>query len=120
MTLWITGQKSANTLTSTVNINKTRAVAVPFNVPGLLPSSVFTFWCNNTDMTWAVRQSGKKLGTGLASDDKGNLSFTFYGEMNNNINSTDNITKYYQFQIKNIRGETKAVSVVPQALTVRT
>ena len=119
MTLWITGQSSTNTLTATVGVRKTRAVKIPFTVSGMLPNSIFTFWANGTDMTWATRQSGQKMGDTIMSDAAGNVTFDFYAEMNNEISASNNITKYYQFQLKNIVGTVKAFTIMPQTLTVR-
>lgn len=121
MTLWITGQISANTLAPTIaNLRNARAVTMPFSVPGLMPNSVFTFWLNNTDMTWATRQSGTKMGAGLTSDIAGKLDFEFLAEMVMSGGARGDLTKVYNFQVRDISGKNVATSVQKQVLAVRT
>lgn len=121
MTLWVTGQVSANTLTPTVaNLRNVRAVNLPFTIPGLMPNSYFTFWLNNTDMTWATRQTGKKMGQPLLSDERGGVYFEFMAEMFTNEAASQDKTKYYQFELRDISGNKVASTVMPQTLAVRT
>lgn len=121
MTLWVTGQVSANTLTPTVaNLRNVRAVILPFSIPGLMPNSYFTFWLNNTDMTWATRQSGKKMGQPILSNDKGSVFFEYLAEMFTNEAASQDKTKYYQFELRDISGTKMASTIMSQTLAVRT
>lgn len=121
MTLWITGQVSANTLTPTIaTLRNVRAVNLPFKVPGLMPNSYFTFWANNIDMTWATRQLGQKIGQRILSDAKGVVYFEFHGEMFSNEAGTQDQTKYYYFELRNISGVKVSTTIMPQTLAVRT
>lgn len=120
MTLWVTSEMSANTLSPNIaNLRNVRAVALPFSVNGLMPNSIFTLWLNNTDMTWATRQLGKKMGQTLMSDAKGGINFTFLGEMFTQETASQDRTKYYLFELRDIAGIKMASTVMPQTLAVR-
>ena len=81
---------------------KTRTFNIPFSVVSLLPNSKYTFYCNNVDMSWAVKQNGKKLGYVLISDSKGNLSFTFLYENKYNTGYYLNTNKADYRAINNV------------------
>lgn len=118
MILWITGAISANNITSIAGISNKRALAVPFEVNGLNPNAFYTFWVNNTNMTWACRQYGTKLGDGLRSDNGGYLSFEFHTEILQ-VPIQNDMTKYYNYELRDIDDRITAVSITQQSLKKR-
>ena len=122
MTIWQTNQTAANTSSTALTVRKTKALSIPISVNGLQPNSKYTFTYNTQDVTWATKQSGQKMGAngGLISTANGNLSFQYFVELNNNLTSSQNMTKTHSFQIKDIQGNVAAVGQLQQKLTVRT
>ncbi len=113
MTIW-TPKPSAST-TGQVVVQKTRTTTITLPAKGLKPNSQFTFWCNGVDMTWACRTSGTKQGTGLFSDDAGNLTVLFSVELGQSSGSTGS-TKYHNLSLQDINGVTVVQSLLPQQL----
>lgn len=96
---------------------KARMTTVTLNAVGLLPNSVYTFWVNGMDMSWACRTPGTKQGASLTTDETGSMTVYFSTEIYPDYSgSSGDSTKYHSFQLKDINGNLKSVGVIPQLL----
>lgn len=120
MAFWLTHPINAYGNLPNIGQVPMNSVAMPFSVSSMVPNSVYTFWCNDINMTWATRQYGKKIGDTLLSDASGKLSFEFLGEMIKSPGISSEQTKYYTFQLRDIDGNIKATRVFSYNLIPRT
>ena len=115
MPIWTTSSNSSNT--SLGFVIKTRTATVTYNANGLKPNSQYKFWCNGTEMTWACRTPGTRLGAGLVSDQYGSMTVLFHAEMipDSTLNQTSGTTvKYNNMYLTDINGKVSSLSVSKQ------
>jgi hypothetical protein len=87
MPIWTTTKPSS--IISAHQVAKSRMTTVILNANGLMPNSQYTFWCNGVDMTWACRNPGTKMGTGLYSDMSGSMIVYFSAEITEDYATTN-------------------------------
>jgi hypothetical protein len=113
MTIWTTTSEAANS--STLSVRKTRAASIPISIPGLKPGGVYTIKVNDTDMTWAARQPGTRMGSGLQADSGGWLEATLMVEVNP-VTGASSGERYHTITVLDPVGNVKAVTVMTQKL----
>jgi len=119
MTIWTTNLETALNSSPFNRSSSGRAFSKGFKVHGLNPGNQFKFYVNNVDMSWAVKQFGKRMGDDLIVGQDGKLDIQFLGQLLTGTIITDpHTTKFNTFELRDNLGITRATSIVPQYLSM--
>lgn len=106
--------------TNLFTVPKARMSTVTMKASGLLPNSVYTFWVNGVNMSWACRTPGTRMGTPLTSDSAGSMTVLFASEVQADFSGgVGNSTKYYSMYLQDLNGSVKSLAVTSQFLNAK-